>query len=400
VSIYVKPCAKCRNAGGEKRTQNRKRKACPECRWIAIAPPKLGRKSLGSFKNLADAERALRDALSNHDRGIDLAPASVTVEEIVTRYNADCRTRCGVKTVERFEDLAKLNIRPHLGSLQARKLRPAHVAEWCAKMLASGGHKGKPLSPSTVRHAFRLLSAALRWGVRMQLVARNVCDDVRAPSVTRTDAKALTQDEIRALLKAAARGRWAPLILVSLTTGLRRGELCALKWRDVDLEGGILTVRASLSQTRARGIELKAPKSGKARTVPLSKTAIDAFRAQHVRQTKERLRAGTLWETTDAVFADPLGRHTVPQAMTRAYEWIAEKAGISSLRLHDCRHTAATEMLVGGVDVVTAAGVLGHASPTVTLQVYGHVVEEARRAAVDRLGERIGRASTASEDGA
>ena len=400
MSIYVKPCAKCRKKATARTTPSRNRKACPSCKWIAYAPPSMGRKSLGVFDKKEAAEAALRDALTNRDRGIDLAPAKVTVDEIVARFIADCEPRCGVVTVERWRNLHKLNITPHLGSITLRKLRPAHVSEWTAKLLKAGGHKGKPLSPTTVRHAFRLLSAALSWGVRMQLAARNVCSDVRAPAKAQSPGKALTQEEISSLLKRAARGRWGPLILVSLTTGLRRGELCALKWSDVDLENGQLTVRASLSQTRTRGIFLKAPKTGRVRVVPLSKPAIDAFRAQRAMQNKERLRAGAFWETTDAVFADPLGRHTKPQAMTRAYEHIAEKAGISSLRLHDCRHTAATEMLVGGVDVVTAAGVLGHASPTVTLQVYGHVVEEARRSAVDRLGERISRASAGSEEGA
>ena len=223
----------------------------------------------------------------------------------------------------------------------------------------------------------------------MELIGRNPCEVATRPSVKRSNAKALAGDEVRRLLETARGTRWEPFLALALATGARRGELCGLSWTDNDAEGGALTIRCSLSQTR-RGIALKATKTGHTRTLPLSRIANDALRSQRASQARERLANGGEYQNDDgAVFADEVGRRITPMTATCAFERIARKAGISTTRLHDLRHTAATTLLLAGVDVRTAAGVLGHSSPTVTLSTYAHLMPEAQRDAVDRLGERL-----------
>jgi integrase len=147
----------------------------------------------------------------------------------------------------------------------------------------------------------------------------------------------------------------------------------------------------SLSQTR-RATALKTTKSGRTRTLPLSRVANDALRSQRALQARERLANGGLYANHDgAIFTDELGRRVTPMAATCAFDRIARKAGMSTTRLHDLRHTAATTLLVAGVDVRTTAGVLGHASPSITLSTYAHLMPEAQREAVYRLGERLER---------
>ena len=151
-----------------------------------------------------------------------------------------------------------------------------------------------------------------------------------------------------------------------------------------------MTIRRSLSQTKAR-VVLKGTKSGKSRTLPLSRHAIDALRRQRATQAADRLRAGGAYSDDGAIFTDELGTRVTPKAATNAFARMAEKAQISTTGLHDLRHTAATSLLVNGADVRTTAGVLGHSTPTVTLTTYAHLVADAQRDAVDRLGDSIER---------
>lgn len=357
------------------------------------------RRSVGTFRTRKEAERAERQALEARDRGIDLSPKTVTVSELLDRYLGDREALGrGAKTLQEYRSYADRLVRPHLGGITLAKLRPVRIAEWRDELLARGGKPVKdkdgnlhdrPLSPKTVYHAFTLLNGALRFALRMDLVGRNPCEAVTRPSVHRSDATAIAPGQVTSLLDTARGTRWEGFVTLALTTGCRRGELCGLSWSDYDAANATLTIRHSLSQTRA-GVVLKAPKTNTVRTLPLSRMATEALKAQRVLQAKERLAAGAFYQNVDeAIFADELGRRITPMAATCAFERIARKAGISTTRLHDCRHTAATTLLLAGVDVRTTAGVLGHASPTITLSTYAHLMPEAQRDAVERLGERL-----------
>lgn len=239
----------------------------------------------------------------------------------------------------------------------------------------------------------------MRFAVRMELVGRNPCEAATRPSVKRSAAKALTSDEIARLLDAAHGSRWENFIIVALATGARRGELCGLSWDDFDDDAGTLTIRHSLSQTRS-GITLKTTKTGRTRTLPLSRVANDALRSQNALQAGDRLANGAFYQNTDgAVFADELGRRITPMMATCAFGRLARKAELSTTRLHDTRHSATSALLLAGVDVSTAPGLLGN-SPAILLSTYAHLMPEAQRDAVDRLGARLERLAAGSFDDA
>jgi integrase len=174
--------------------------------------------------------------------------------------------------------------------------------------------------------------------------------------------------------------------------GTRRGELLALSWNDIDLEAGTVTIRASMSQTKA-AVTMKSTKSGKIRVVALSQAARAVFRRQKALQAADKLKKGEHYRNADeAVFTDEIGDRPSPKAGTNAFARIAEKAGVPITSLHGTRHTAATSMISGGVDIRTASAILGHANPSVTLGLYSHVVERHERAAVEVVAERLDRA--------
>lgn len=222
----------------------------------------------------------------------------------------------------------------------------------------------------------------------MELVGRNVATAVKPPKAARPEAKALTVDEAQRLLVHARDTRFGPLFALAIATGARRGELAALQWNAVDVERNTMTIRASVSKIRAGFFE-KAPKSGKVRTVALSPLAVEAIRVQRARQAQDRLAAGAAYTSAGYVFADPLGRRISPDVITREFYQFARRLKLSATSFHTLRHTAATWMIGGGVDVRTAASVLGHASPTVTLAVYSHIIAGAQVAAVLAIDDRL-----------
>lgn len=360
----------------------------PSGRYKAIIAKSEGsteRRSLGTFNTRKEAEKAKRDALAARDRGIDLAPAKVTVADVLARYLSDRKTRCVAKTMQEYEKMANRYIVPHLGAKPLAKLRPAHIAEWQQALAERGGDAGRPLSAKTTFHARSLLSASLRWACKMQILSVNPCAAVDAPVVRRSSAKALTRDEIGRLLQETGQ-RWLTFVTLALTLGARRGELLALRWSDIDITNATVTIAASLSQTKS-GVSLKGTKTDRTRTVPLSRPALDALARQRAMQAADKLRVGPLYKDGGFIFADEVGGCVSPMAATNAYARIAVKAEVSSTRLHDLRHTAATTMLLAGVDIATTAGVLGHSTPTTTLGVYAHVLGEAKRKATDQLGD-------------
>jgi integrase len=357
---------------------------------IDLEPTSTGgrrRRSLGTYATRKDAERAERDALTARDRGIDLAPASVTVATLITRYIERCKTAdCAPKTTERYEELARLHIVPIVGETPVAKLKPAHVSEIYARAKRGG------LSAKTVRHVHSVLSAALAWAVDQEVAIRNVATKAAKdlPKVQTSPARALTEAEARALLEAAKDTPWHAFLALALFTGARRGEIAALRWSGIDLDRRSATISESLTLTRGNGLSFKGTKTGAVRAIPLNTLAIEALRLQKARQNQERLRIGQAYEANDLVFSDASGRPWNLCSISNAFKRITRRAGLS-VRLHDLRHTAATWMLQGRTDVRTVAGVLGHNSATTTLKTYSHVMPGAMECAVDTISERLSR---------
>jgi integrase len=210
------------------------------------------------------------------------------------------------------------------------------------------------------------------------------------PKAQRSPAKALTEGEARRLLDAARGTPWSAFFTLAFCTGARRAELAALRWSNVDLERGTVTISESVVRTKA-GLEFKGTKTGSVRVIPLSALAIAALRSHRAAQNKKRLRKGEEYVIRDLVFADPFGQPWNPGSISNAFDRLARDVKLSTTRLHDVRHSAATWMLQGGVDVRTVAAVLGHSTPVTTLNTYAHLMPEAKRDAIDRLGDRLER---------
>jgi len=372
--------------------------------WLAVVEgpkdPKTGRRKRiwvrERFHTRKEAEAArdkMRDLLRG---GVGLKPDRATVADILTRY-IEHRIAIGklqAKAAERYQQLAKLNIEPHIGTTRLRDLHKTHVTDLIAELLARGRKRkvdarktDAGLSGTTVHHVHALLKAALGWAVSVDLLARNVADIEEAPQRSRSDAEALTDVELARILDASRGTRWETAIVLAVTTGMRRGEVAALVWDAIDFDARTVAVRGAFSQTKT-GVVLKATKTGSARTLPLSPLALAVLRERRTQYAAEKLAAGERFDDRGFIISDDKGRPYPPIALTEAFRALAAAVGVEK-RLHDLRHTAASHLLAGGVDVRTVATLLGHSTPATTLNVYSHQLAGLKESAVERLEERL-----------
>jgi integrase len=337
-----------------------------------------------------------------------IEPTKLTVEqhvlERITQWQG--AGRIGGKTAERYGELAKNQINPHLGTKLVADLKPLDIENWHTTLKTSGRIDGKGgLSPRTIRHAHRLLSKALKDAVKNEQAFRNVAALEGAPRVDDEEEVVILTDERVSELLTKLRGKLMYVrAITSLFTGLRRGELLALRWRNAGVDGTkTIRVREALEQTKAGGIRFKKPKTKRGlRDITLPDIVVNALRDELERQ--KRLIAGVpegapidlslVKLPEDAlVFGDDDGEAVSPRAFSKQWAEVAASIGMPDVTLHALRHTHASQLIDQGVDVVTISKRLGHASPTVTLRIYAHLfrkddgkASEAINAALARLG--------------
>jgi integrase len=230
-----------------------------------------------------------------------------------------------------------------LGGLTLQKLRPAHVADWHAMLLKSGGQGGRPLSSRTTGHAHRVLHRGLEIALSRELVARNVASVIAPPKVADVEVKALKADQV-ALVLEALKGHWLePIGTLGLTTGARRGEILSLAWGSVDLERGSMTIERSLEQTRA-GLSFKAPKTRSGRRhVSLPVIAVEALKAHRIRQLEMRVRLGLGKLNDDTlVFTTPDGGIIPPNNLSRDWAIFVKARKLPRTSFHSLRHSHAS----------------------------------------------------------
>jgi integrase len=347
-----------------------------ELKFDVGADPLTGKRmtKYHSFKGTKrEAEAELVRLKANADRGDYVEVSKTTLGQFIDRWEILAETQVSAKTLERYRELALHHVRPHLGAAQLQKLRTVDFAELYGR-LQRPKPGGAGLSPRTVGHVHRLLrrqySDAVRWG----LVAVNPVAMAEPPRVQQTEITILSAEQIRAVLEAL-RGRVLyPIIVVALATGMRRGELVALRWRDVDLEGGQIRVERSLEQTNA-GLAFKPPKTKAGRRSVTIPPAIVAELRSHWRlQQEHRLALGIGRATPDdLVFARTDASPWPPDSLTTAWQKTVAALKIPQVTLHGLRHTHVSQLIAAGIDVVSVSRRIGHCNPTVTLNVYAHL---------------------------
>jgi integrase len=351
-----------------------------ELKFDASHDPATGKRVIRyhSFKGTKrDAQIKLTELLKARDGGAYVEPSKLTVAEHVrTRVEQwEAAGDIGPKTAERYRELVENQIVPHLGAKLLQKLKPGDLEGWHTTLRLAGRKDGSGgVSARTIGHAHRVLKKALGEALRNDLIMRNAAAAQHAPKVGAEEMAILTDEQVKGLLLAlAGRTIYAPAV-VALFTGLRRGELLALRWSNVDLDAKMMRVREALEETKA-GIRFKTPKTRNGvRDVTLPDLVVDVLRERRRQQLEQRLALGLGKLPDDAlVFPGAEGRPQSPRDISTQWALAADRAGLGAVTFHALRHTHASQLIDAGVDIVTISRRLGHAGPNITLQIYAHL---------------------------
>jgi integrase len=334
----------------------------------------------GSYQ---DAQKELTRLLSEQDAGTLPDPTGATVAEYLRTWLAGAHSQ-SPKTLERYGQLAERQIIPHLGAHKLQRLAPEHVQLWHGTLLKEG------LSPRTVVHAHRVFQLALQTAVKNGTLARNVAAVHKPPKVEQTEIEILSPDQVADTLARLEGHALFPIASLALDSGMRRGELLGLQWGDVDLDGGTLRVERSIEETKA-GLRIKPPKTKRGRrNIALPAETVAMLRAHKVKTMELRLALGMGNITPETwVFSTADGKPLSPDNLSRDWRRVCIARGLPRVSFHALRHTHASVLIRAGVDILTISRRLGHSKPSVTLDVYGHLLGGTDRAAAEAISRLI-----------
>ena len=382
-----------------------------EARFVVGHDPGTGkpvRKSVYA-KTQKEVRQKLAQAVAAVDNKSYREPCKMTLGEWldiwVDTYLKDVKPR----TLKIYQDDIRLHIKPYLAAVKLNELDTHTVQRFFNTLLKSGKrvpkrdkegkivkkdgktvYEGAPLSSKTVKNVHGVLHGALRQAVVNRYIPINPADGdfCKLPKIQKQEIKPLDEVQIADFLKAIHGDRFEELFLVTLFTGLRQGEVLGLTWDCVDFDNGTLLVNKQMQLHQERGIkayQLVPTKNSKSRTITAAPSVMSLLRRRRAIQAQQHLEAGPLWQDSDLVFTDELGRHLTKSSVYRGFKKIVAAIGRPDARFHDLRHSYAVAAIRSGDDIKTVQGNLGHATAAFTLDVYGHVTDQMKQASAARM---------------
>jgi len=361
-------------------------------RWEArVSLPNGKRKSVYG-RTRADVAAKMTAVMKSAQDGVPVPNERITVGRYLDEWFAGHKGGIRHSTSRRYEQLIRIHLQPHLGRHRLASLTVRHINTAYGEMLAAGS------AARTIRQAHAVLSKAFRDADMNRMISHNPVQYAKPPKVEDPSVATLDEAQARQLLNAVAGSRMEALFVLATAHGLRQGELLGLRWPDLNLETGILTVRVQLQAVRtsreAPAVwQLVAPKTKQARrSIRLSDTARQALVVHKARQAEERLGLGPAWDTSwNLVFPNTIGRPMDGGNLTDRYFAPALAAAeLPRIRFHDLRHTCATLLLKNQVPLKVVSEMLGHRDPAYTLRLYQHVLPDMQKQAAHAVDQLFG----------
>lgn len=350
-------------------------------RWVAaVTDPRTGRQRCWYSQTRTGAAEKLNKALRARDDGLQLTNARQTLGDYLKRWEQEvARLTVRPSTFSSYAGIIRHHLVPTLGKVPLSKLDPEHVQVLMRRKLADG------LSTRRVLYIRAVLRKALGDAVRWGLISRNAAGLARGPKHEPGEVQPLSPAEVGHFLDSVDDDRLVALYTVAVALGLRQGELLGLRWDDVDLDAGLVRVRAALQRIDGtlQLVPLKTHRSR--RTVHLPLLVTEALIEHKDKQAAERLLAGRKWTEHGFIFTTLSGGPLCGGTVTHAFQRHLAAAGLPRHRFHDLRHTCASSMLAEGVNPRVVMDVLGHSQVSITLNTYSHVMPEVQREAMDRM---------------
>ncbi|MBN1369958.1 MAG: tyrosine-type recombinase/integrase [Dehalococcoidaceae bacterium] len=359
--------------------------------WVAIVP--LGKDGQGKLKykwvtckTKKEAEAKRAELIHMANTGMLASPKGM-LADFVTRWLEDyVKPNLSPRTYEGYLSIFRSRMGPALGNIQLKNLKPEIIQKYYSDMLKAG------LSTTSVRHHGMMLHSCLEHAVKWQLLALNPADAVKPPANRYAEMNTLDETGVRVVLEAAEKTPYFALFSLALYSGMRRSELLALRWSDVELENGEVYVSRSLHRLENHETVFRGTKTSKSnRTVALGQTMIEILKQHRDKQMDICTSTGFPFTNDRLVFCHADGKPMLPDSVSQAWVRHAKSLGYSHIRFHDLRHTSATLMLKAGIHPKIVQEKLGHSSIVVTLDLYSHVSPGMQHQAAEKLDAILGK---------
>ncbi len=338
-------------------------------------------------KTQKEVQDKINEALYEQQRGTLATGSNVTVQEYLESWLEDThKPTVRLSTYLNYRKLLNNYLLPGLGKVILQKLTAPQIQAFYSKKLREG------LSPKTVTNIHGVLHKALDNAVKWNILARNVCDAVTPPRVPRQELTFLTQDQAYTLLKEVKAHKLETLLTLAITTGMRRGELLALRWQDINFDQGTLQVKRAVSYHQVYGYVESEPKTARSRREIMLPTFVVDILVEHQKQQEEQRHAvGVDWTDKNLVFTNATGDFYSPSTLVKAFRRFLVSIGLPHMRFHDLRHSAATILLTMKVRPKVVQEILGHSQITTTMDIYSHAMPSMQGDATEQWESEFGK---------
>lgn len=366
-----------------------------EGRYTCGFDPETGKQKQHSISGKTQAEVAqkLREITAEIGQGVFQEVSRLTVNQWLDIWTETYLVNLKPRTVSIYQCQIKNHIRPELGPCRLDALTPHSVQRFCICLI------GKGLSPATVKLIHGVLHKSLQQAVTIGYLRANPADACTLPRIKKKELVPMDDDAIRHFMEAVAGTEYEILLLVTLFTGMRQGEVLGLTWSRIDFSERSMLVDQQLQRVMegepAKSVYRLVPtKNSKARRITPAEFVMDLLRRQKVQQAEWRMMAGPSWKDSDLVFTNRLGEPLTHHSVYHHFKQVMASIGLPEFRFHDLRHSYAVASLRNGDDIKTLQSNLGHATAAFTLDVYGHVTEQMQRESAERMENFIKSIST------
>ncbi|HMM21832.1 MAG TPA: site-specific integrase [Selenomonadales bacterium] len=322
-----------------------------------------------------EVQKWLNEQINQKQKKILVRPSDMTLKQWldnwIERYKKNTKK---TRTVEGYQNIIKNQIVPHLGKKKIQDIKTSDLQDLYNKLIESG------LSRRTIEYVHATIRASLNQAVREGILGRNIALNCELPEKQQKEAKILTKEQIKKLLEAVKNERLYPLLVLEIGTGLRRGEILALHWHNINLDEGYLTVEGSIIESKSKGVAYQeSPKTRKSKRI--------VFLPDTVIQVLKDYNETTKHDESDIVFTNRKGGYIRPSTFTQTfkYYWLP-KAGIKDkVSFHSLRHTHASQLITQNIPMKAISERLGHSTINITMDTYGHIEEKLQRQAAESI---------------
>ncbi len=338
--------------------------------WRAMVTVQ-GRRLTYTAKTKGEGQNWVRGMLDEIDNGLTYDNTQVSVEMFMEDWLISIEPSLRYNTFKQYSQVTRQHILPVLGNFQLRDLKPEHIQQLYNQMVKN------EYGLRTVQVVHSVIHRALVHAVKLGSIPRNPDDATTPPKPKTVEMQFLDENQVQQLLiTAKARNdRLFALYHLAIATGMRQGELLGLKWSDLEWEQGLLQVQRQLTIKKGGGFEFTAPKTKSGiRRIDLGENTLRILREHRQQQLVQMQMAGETWQENDLIFPSEIGTTSDRDNIRKDFKRLLKEAGLPAIRFHDLRHTGASLLLNNGIPVIIVSRRLGHARPSITLDVYGHLM--------------------------